>query len=195
MTKADTLDLVTSFSLEQADVGSINRYYDDLVRATADRGVLVEISTLAVSVEQGTFTIPTEAMRLLHVFYGDRMLDEMRLLDIEVISDAWRDMLGDPLAYVQEHESERTFRLWPRPDKPSDSYNPLLGPPFGEGLPAYNVFVVWTETRDFPVWLELPVSLRILQQEFNRESRHTDQQFATACEQVAQVLEALINRS
>lgn len=195
MAKADVLALVQSFALDQADPDQIDRLYDDQLRLLASQPICLQITTLPVTSEQATFTLPAEALAAHWVFYENRQLDSIRLLDLEALSPAWRDRFGIPLCYTQEAENQRTFRLYPKPLEASLEYTPDQGDPFGAGLPPRNVLLIYADSVFLPGWLELPMTLEILAQEFARDSRHTDVEFSAACGQVATLLSRLLQRA
>ena len=183
------LTLVNDLSLSLADTAATPKLYDDIIYELGQLPVLIECATLDVTLEQTSFTLPDDAIELLDVFYDDMHLDRIRLLDLESLNESWRDETGIPIAYVQENENERTFRLYPKPSQPSKPYNFLLGLPLAAGYPAYTVLACYTRySETLPFWLELPVTFELLSREFRRESEHKDFNYAQVASKLAQVL-------
>lgn len=205
MARADVLQLITQLAVVPTSNDLIERLADDAVRLLGEKPILAQVSTLAIDplhddislntlVTQGTFTLPDEALTLHAVFYGDRLLDWMPLDDLEVLSPRWRNETGDPVAYTTLAEHERTFRLYPRPYRPSDDLDILLGMPFGLGQGSYGLILITSLMADPPQWLELPQVLTVLARLFTLESRWRDPEFAQHCTQLLHVLSLLLTR-
>lgn len=195
MSRAETIALINSFALDQLDQALVDRAYDDTLRLLSTRPVIIQASTLPVTHDQALFTLPDEAIALHAAFYGDRLLDHMPLDDLEVIHPHWRDLTGEPVAYTTITETERTFRLFPIPDRPSDPFGITLGPPFGLGYPSYTVMIITSLFSDPPIWLELPLILQVLSSLFTLDSRWKDPAFAQGCQQLSTLVESLLART
>ena len=181
MSKADVLQFVTDFAVTVVvDQDEISQFYDELVREIAFKETLTDIER--VDIEAGTAVYPfadkrPKTMRALelHIGAGGR-IDPIDITSIQSVFGAdWRNLQGNPLAYVQEEEDESTFRLVPRPTQDDE------------------VVVIRTSTREtVPIWIELPLAFEILAREFQRESDHQDIAFAQRSRQMALLLFQLV---
>ncbi len=189
MSRATTLQLVRDLTLFTPDEGTIDRYYTESVHEIDH--FFHEISFFSVTLPQATFTLPEEAGELLQVFYDARVLDKTSIGDYRVISTQWRDTPGEPLVYLTQNETERTWRLAPTPSLTSTP--PLGFGFFGVNFPRYNVLALYTLHAEEAIDLfDLLLAHRILSREFSRESQHQDLQYAERCELIYSILLSLL---
>lgn len=194
MAKANVLQLVQDISSNQADATAIDRYYDDVVRDLGQHPWLTQATLISITAGTAIYTPATSVIRILDTYYDDRVLRPATLKEMESINPAWRDARGTPIAYVNEDETAKDFRLYPNPEVTSKDFIFLFGSPFGLDYPEYAVAIVHTETRiDLPAWLEMPTAFEVLAREFMRESNHQDVAFAKMCKQVADLLLSLVS--
>lgn len=194
MAKADVLQLIQDISSQQADATAIDRYYDDVVRDLGQRPWLTQATLISITANTAIYTPATSVIRILGTFYDDRVLISATPREMESISSTWRDARGTPIAYVNEDEGAKDFRLYPNPEVTSKDFIFLFGSPFGLDYPEYAVAIVHTETRtNLPAWLEMPVAFEVLAREFMRESNHQDVAFAKTCKQMADLLLSLVS--
>ncbi len=194
MTKALSLTLASTLSLSQLSEDHLAPFYDEAVYALGALPYLLNMSLIAVTQDQSTFTFPDNFLSLLEVWHDDRALDSMTHAELLTLSTQWQEHKGPPLAYTEENLSLRQFRLYPIPPLPSD---PLLmlhyGGAFGLDYPTGNVVLLATQfIQDLPSWLELPLVLGMLAREYALESPHQDMAFAQGCAHVNQLLMAML---
>lgn len=193
MSKVTTLQRVQDLCVAQADAPSIDCFYDDVVFDLGRRPWLTQASLVATTANTAVYTPPTTLVRMIEVFYDDRVLRETSHRNLEAINAQWRDQRGTPAVYTLEKEDSFDFRVYPTPEINSKDFIFLFGAPFGLDFPVYAVAIVHTETRvDLPAWLELPVTFEVLHREFSRESDHQDMAFASACKELADLLFSLV---
>lgn len=191
--KSNVLQLVQNLSSSQADATAIDRFYDDVVRDLGQRPWLTQATLISVTAGTAVYTPATSVIRILDVYYDNRVLRKATKQELESIDAQWRDLRGSPFAYVSEDETAKDFRIVPNPEVSSKDFIFLFGSPFGLDYPEYAVAIVHTETRiDLPAWLEMPVAFEILRREFIRESDHKDAEFAAACGQLSDLLFLLV---
>jgi hypothetical protein len=189
-TRAEVLQLVSDLSTTQADAVAIDRFYNDVVTDLGNEGWLQVVDLLPVTTNGAEFTPPdTTTIDVKYVFYDDRVMYCENLRALEVLNVNWRDERGTPAAYVREDESQHSWLLYPKPDRPSKDFVFMFGAPFGNDYPADAVAVVLAEFREvLPPWLAMPVALRICEFEFARESDHKDAKFSETCKALADML-------
>jgi hypothetical protein len=192
MSKASIISLVNDLSLGLADPNLIDDYFYDIIHDLGDREVLLDATLTPVdptSTTHPVYPIPETAVKLFGVFYGERYLARATLLEVEAFAGInWRDIRGEPFAFVVESENERYFRLFPNPQEPTDALVFPTGVPFGLDYPRNAMAVVASMIRDdIPEWLELPITMEIMGREFARESDHKDNEFAQICKAAAQL--------
>lgn len=192
MTKAASLTLASTFTGQppQLSADHLAPFYDEAVYTLGALPYLLDMSLVAVTQDQSTFTFPDTFLVLHEVWHDDRALDIMTHAELLALSSQWQEHRGPPLAYTEENLSLRQLRLYPIPPLPSD---PLLmlhyGGAFGLDYPTGNVVMLATQfLQDLPSWLELPLILTMLAREYMLESPHQDTAFAQGCAQVSQLL-------
>jgi hypothetical protein len=189
-TKFEVLQLATDLSTAQADPIAIDRFYNDVVTDLGEQGWLQVVMLLPVMAGTAEFTPPdATTIDVKYVFYDDRVMYRENFHALEVVNVNWRDERGTPAAYVREAESQHSWLLYPKPDRPSKDFVFMFGAPLGLDYPTYAVAVVLAEFREtLPPWLAMPVAFRICEFEFARESDHKDTKFSEACKALADML-------
>lgn len=189
MSKLTTIQLVHDLTLIPLEEGTLDRYYSETVKEVSD--FFYDFSLLDVEAEQATFTLPDEAMTLRAVFYDARVLDKGDLKDLRAYSQQWRDLKKEPLVYLTQVETERTWRIAPTP---RDASQPYIGfQPYGNNFPSYHVLALYTfHPEDAPDLFDLLIAHRILHREFSRESRYQDIEYAERCYVIYQLLLSLL---
>jgi len=191
--KADVLALVSTLSMGLADATLADRYYTDIIRLLGQREWLTQATLLPVTGGTASYSLPDIAVRLLAVFYDDRLLPQSSILEMQAVDPHWRDRLGTPIVHVVEDETTGDFVLYPIPAFNSKDFIFIFGAPFGLDYPEYAVAIIHTETReDVPAYMELPIALAVCAREFERESDHRDAIFAVACRKLSDLLFGLI---
>lgn len=193
MPRSSTFQLVDDLARGLADPATREGFYRDVLFDLARQPILVE-ATLLPSVEGATsYAWPPSAVRLLAVFFDDAQLALAGLAELKWYGEAWRDISGQPAAYVTEGEPTRTLRLFPAPDRPSKAFSFVFGAPLGRDFPASAVAVLTTVFReDAPAWLDLPIALEVCAREFDRESDHRDAAMAASCRRLANAVFGMV---
>lgn len=166
--------------------------FEEVVELLARSGIWVEAEIVPLAAGTSVYALPTNLLVLLQAFYDDRQLDLARISDFASVS-AWREHQGTPLAYVQEDETDRTFRIYPKPILASHGFIPLYGAPLGLDYPEGSVVVLATARRTtLQPWLYMYVALQVSALEFTREGAQRDEAYAKACMTVASVVADLL---
>lgn len=188
MSRADALQLVQDISLSQADPVLASHYYDEVLNSLGELDLITALELVEIDADDPIVDLPSQAVRLIGVFYNDSFLNRASVQEVEAFAGnaSWQSLKREPKAYVSERESERSFRLFPKPVEPSAAFDFAFGQPLGHDFPLNAAVVVITERRDdLPGWLELPIVFEILAKEYERESDHQDKAFADICREAA----------
>lgn len=182
--------------LEASAQQSLDRCYEDMMRAFAARSHLVKAFVLIEhDTESSEYTWPDDMVRLDYVFYETRQLAETYAKVLQQSNDAWRDYLGKPVAYVVDVDEMAHIRLFPKPDQPSGPLTFDNGDPFGLDYPT-NILVLcgsFVLRQDLPALVIMPATWYALSRQFKLDTPHQDHQFAQACEALATMAEYLIS--
>jgi hypothetical protein len=193
MAKADVISLVNLITLNQANANIIDRLYDEAVKDLANMGYMSNTVQIASVAGTATYTLPTQAVKMLNVSHDDRPLAPISTTELNALNSEWRDEVGKPYAYTFENENAKTFRVYPKPPEASDNQSFGEGSPEGVDYPINIVDCVITETRtDVLIQMELALAFLIIHREYTRESKHTDVKFATLAKQIADLILGLI---
>jgi len=193
MSKANVLSLVTDFSISQESSDSVDAFYDDTLRDIAQLELLTGIRLIEVTGGTPTYTIPDDVVKIMGMFYDDTILGEATVSTLKTYAVDWKAVVGSPLAYTTQEETKKTFRLFPEPEVSSKDFSFILGSPLGQDFPEYSVGIIHTEIReDRDNWLDIPITLRLLEKEFHRESDHQDLEFVRQCKQLADLFFGVI---
>lgn len=200
MSKADVLNLVATLSNNMADSAMAERYYHDVLFELAREDWFVEASIIPLQVGQLEVDLSAGVSNPLvdwnGLIYDDRELEEAPLNLIESIDPHWRDRRGSPRSYIIEDETSKTVALHPAPIVNSNPNLGNFGEPLGLDYPTYNLLLFYSyaaESASAPwYYLELVIALRILSLEFNRESDHTDMQFAQSAQALSDLCKGLM---
>lgn len=189
MSKVTALALAQALSLNQVIPERLDYFFQESVYALGALPFIVEATLLPVDPLQATFSFPDEALAELAVFYHDRVLDFMSISQLTAANPYWALERGWPVAYTTDDLTERTFRLYPVPELPSDPYIPFFMDPLGRDYPAYNALLLHTRFLvDPPVHLELPLIYASLTRAFGNESTYRDPLWAEGCAKLAALL-------
>lgn len=195
MAKADVTSFAQDLGQSLADSQTLDQYYDEAVDDLSKQAIVTEASLLEVTPGTRQYSLPTNGITLLEVFYDDRVLARASLQEMMAVDPYWRDAVGRPYVYVTEAEDDKTFSLYPTPNINSKDFAFLFGSPFGLDYPEYAVAVIHSNREDTaPKYLEGIIGLTILGHEFRRESDHRDTAFANAATQLANFLTRLVPR-
>ena len=193
MSKANVLSLTSDFSVEQNDSSSTDAFYDDTLRDIAQLELLTGIRLVETTGGTPTYTIPDDVVKIIGMFYDDAVLGEATVSTLKTYSADWKAVKGRPFAYTTNEETKKTFRLFPEPDVSSKDFSFILGSPFGRDFPEYSVGIIHTQIReDRDNWLDIPITLRVLEKEFTQESDHQDLEFARQAKQLADLFFGVI---
>jgi hypothetical protein len=192
--KADVTSLVSTLSNGDADAISVGHYYDHAIDDLARYPWFVQASLVTLAAGTAEYTLNDDYVKLVAVFYNDRLLDRVDDRALESINPYWRDEVGTPRAYTTTDEDSKTYRLYPAPDKPSGNFIFVYGSPMGLDYPPYAALLFHTELRsDLPVWMDLPMTFTVLAREYGHESNHRDDAFAAFCQGLADTLWIMVS--
>lgn len=166
--------LVTDLSNGEADITECGRIYEDVLANLSTLPVLVQF-TASIAPVSGNVASPGTS--LLLAFYNNIQLGELSLREADWLVPNWRETVGTPYNFVRESISTTTFQLVPQPNDNHD---------------AQTITTYTTET--LPVWLQLPVALLVLADEYGRESDHQNIEIANACRELGMFLVGLLMR-
>lgn len=200
MSKADVLNLVATLSNGMADPALYDQYYNDTMFELAREDWSVEAAIIPLTVGQLEVgldaAVSQPIVNLLELIYDDRALEEVSLRELSAIDRYWRDRRGLPRSYVIEDEVRKTIALHPAPILNSNPNLGQTGESLGSDYPFYNLLLFYSYAAvapwEPPAYLELVIALRLLALEFNRESSHTDVEFAAAAQVLSDLCKGLM---
>lgn len=188
MSSSSVRSLAQDFAYDRADATRLEFHYEDAIRRLAHVGWFVDVTLVSVDATTGLFTIPSGGVSIIGVFHDDSILDELSIIQVEALNPEWRDVVGNPKAYITNDESRNNFTIYPRPAMKSKDFSFITGTPLGEDFPEYAVAVIHTKVdTDEAEFLELPLALRVLAEEFSLESQIRDEPFAKLCKQLSDI--------
>lgn len=193
MAKADVLQLVADLTDSLANQTVAGELYDDVVYEMGMRPNESLTGASYVATTQGTsqYSYPTSALRLLGLMHDAKTLQISDIGEAQSYDRQWRTTRGEPLAWLVEQESRRTFTLVPVPNYTGSTVG--VATPFTT-FPAGNVTAIYTETRtDVHPWEELYVALVVAARELARDSDHTDLQLSEALSKLAEGLKPILD--
>ena len=191
MTKNEVLALVQDIARDQAEDDTISKYYDEAIveLGKMPNPVLVERALFTVTSGTATYTYPTAAIELLHMFRDTDPIYKASRLELEQRSKTWREASGTPVVYNTDNETSGTFRLYPKPDTTSTALGIGATEPFGDDFPANMGAVIYSDSRETGIsdMIGLYVAFRVLYKEFHRPSNHQDIEWAMLHKAIANV--------
>lgn len=187
MAKQDVLELVRILGGGQADAKAVEREYSWATERLAAYGELAKAEVIELAKDQPTWVMPDHCVRLLGANYDGRELDVTSIQQLRAsYGPNWRDMTGQPVAYVRELETAQTFRLFPKPDEASRPPFIPLWSPLGKGFIERGLIIFTTvKDSDVPAHLELWLALRILSRVFAYDGAQRDPELAGVCREMA----------
>lgn len=157
----------------------ISQLYEDELPANDFGG---NVALVALTAGTATYTFSATFRRLYALCYGGRELSHETLAALDSRGATWRDEVGEPLAYLEQLEEERTVRVYPIPDRTSAS-------PSSVTTELDRIIAIGTFSLSLlPAYLRLPAALWVLAREYERESDHRDIPFAKLCRAMAEKL-------
>jgi hypothetical protein len=184
--------LIHELANGRADVDTVAVYVDEELLALArESETLCDLELVAATKATASYTLGATQPRLLTAFYDDRELSRAPIATLE-LSKNWRDRQGFPVCFTQEDESEGTYVLFPKPDRPSKDFIFLWGEPLGRDFPGYSLGILFSvmPNEDYSIldWVGFIIAWRVLAREFGRVSDHQDVEFSDACKLYAKLL-------
>ena len=186
MAQADVLSLIDAIG-HLDDTSTRLRFYQDAVFDLGRRGWLTgDDSAQRLTSGTATYTPASgDAIDILGVLYGDRMLPEVNVTELIIHDRDWRDRRGDPVAYTFEDETTNTFRLYPTPEFVPASQGATVDP--------NRLWIFLTETRaNVPAWLEWPLVFDVLQRDLAYPSAHQDLAFSERAGRLAELFYRMV---
>lgn len=157
----------------------ISQLYEDELPAN-DFGGTVLLG--AVTAGTATYTVSTSLRKLYALCFGGRELSHETLAALDSLGSTWRDEVGEPLAYIEQLQEDRTLRIYPAPDRASAGPNSVV-----TEIDRF-LFIGTALMSTIPDYLRLPAALWVLAREYERESDHRDIPFAKLCRAMAEKL-------
>ena len=189
MSQANVQSLVALLSNGQYDPTLFGEFFDDVMATLGGSNWHTTAVPIAFTAGQPTVQLPTTLLNLITIIYDKTVLSELTLRELEALTTGWRNWPGTPIAYTTETETAKTIAVAPIPTQTSPLIIPVHGLPTGEDYQPGNGISIHSELRTDPLdYLTLPIALRILEREYDRESPHQDFAFAMACKQLADLL-------
>ena len=167
---------MTQLSNNEADVTEMSRIYDDVLTNLAAIPILVRFFP-SIAPAGGIMALPSGGVNLLLAFYNGQQLGELSTREANWLFPDWREVVGTPYNYTRQSFNAQQVHLIP---SPNDGLN--------------GAFLVAHKAETLPVWLQLPVALLVLADEYGRESAHQKIEIATAARGLGQLLLACIMR-
>ena len=175
MTKTTIATLVGNLCHDLDDSTEISTFHDDVMEeiSKSPRSPFVDYDTISIVSGTSQYNFPSDAIRMLALFYKDAHLSPSTISDLEAYDKDWLTTTGDPWAFTPEDRSYRKYRLFPEPDESGDD----------------NV-ALYTDKRDDSIedWIALGMAHDILAKEFARPSDHQDVAYAAACDKMAKLI-------
>jgi len=194
MSKSLTVSFVDTMSLDQNDDSSTDTFYDDVIKDLSQTDLFTNVRLISITGGTTTYTIPDDVVKILEMFYDSSVIPQSTINSLNALDQEWRDLVGRPVAHIVEEETTKLFRLYPEPDVDSKDFSFLLGEPLGRDFPEYSVGIVNTEIRDNnPDWLDYIIGLKVIAKEHQKNSDIVDPQFASLCDQLADLLAGALN--
>jgi len=194
MSKSLTISFVDTMSLDRNDDSSTDTFYRDVIKDLSQVELFTDVRLISVTGGTTVYTIPDDVVNILEMFYDSSILPQTQIENLNALTQEWRDNKGRPLVHVVEEETTKRFRLYPAPDVDSKDFSFLLGEPLGRDFPEYSVGIVHTEIRDNnPDWLDYIIGLKVIAREHQKNSDIVDPQFASFCDQLADLLSGALN--
>lgn len=169
---ANVQALVTNLSNGEADLVECARIYNDVLTRLATIPILAQF-TPTIAPVSGTVAVP--GISLLLAFYENVQLGELSVREANWVLPNWREAVGTPVAFVRESVPEVQLQLVPAPN---DGGNAQILSTYG--------------TDTLPIWLQLPVALLVLADEYQRESDHQKIEVSEAAGALGQFLIQLL---
>lgn len=135
---------------------------------------------VAATAGTAEYSVALTLRKLYAVFYGGRQLSYERQSDLAAASATWEDSVNTPLAWTDQLQQDRKFRVFPAPTYASASTNSLVTET--DRFITLGTFSLST----LPDYLRLPCALWVLAREFERESNHRDMTFAQVARGLAE---------
>lgn len=175
MTKSTIDTLVDDLCHDLGNATEIAVFHDDVMEelSKSPGSPFVDYATISVVSGTSQYDFPSDAIRLLAIFYEGAHLSPSTIPDLEAYDKDWLTLTGDPWAFTPEDRSFRKYRLFPEPDSSGD-----------DGT------ILYTETRDSDIedWVALGMAHDILAKEFAWPSDHQDVAYASICNTVAKLI-------
>jgi len=194
MSKSLTISFVDTMSLDQNDDSSTDTFYRDVIKDLSQVELFTDVRLISITKGTTSYTIPDDVVNILEMFYDSSVIPQSTVNSLNALNQEWRDLVGRPVAHIVEEETTKLFRLYPEPDVGSKDFSFLLGEPLGRDFPEYSVGIVHTEIRDNnPDWLDYIIGLKVIAREHQKNSDIVDPQFASFCDQLADLLSGALN--
>ena len=188
MGKVEVIALAQMLAGDLGEEPVMNRFYDEGILTLSDLDVTMETHIINVTAGVASYPYPTNTMRVITAFFNSRELIRTTLNALERDNRTWSAVTGTPVTWFEINEPERSLRLYPTPDATTAGWWPAIGEPLGLDYPTDALVVLTAEDEVAPPWLDLPLALSVLAEEFRRESDHRDVVLANIAARLAKTL-------
>ena len=190
--KANVLTLCGKLCLELENDTTISQYFDDTVErfALLPAPVFTKHALVTLTAGTETYDFESDMLRLLHAIFDDASLFMTDEDALEAYSTTWRSASGTPLAVTQDWLA-RQYTLYPNPDANSGVAG---AEPLGEDYPDDILWIIYAQDRASAIqeYYALPLAILTLAREFSYATLHYDPEFAEQCNQLGQLMLALL---
>src|SRR5271154_2534968 len=190
MSYSDVQVLVGLLSNNQYDQLVFPQLYDDVIHVLGTSDWLTTAVPIAFTEGSNSVNLPNNLLNIIQIIYDNTVMSDLTLRELESLSNGnWRAEQGQPIAYTRESEQVKSIEVWKTPIQTSPLIIPVHGLPVGEDYQPGNGISIHSEYRkDAMDYLTIPIALKVLAREYNRESPHQDFAFAGLCEALGDMI-------
>lgn len=190
--KAQILTLAGKLCLELENDTSIAQYFDDTVErfALLPKPVFATNALVTLTAATATYSFASDMLRLLHAVFDDASILMTNEDGLDAYSSTWRTASGTPLAVTQDWLA-RQYTLYPNPDATSTAAG---AEPLGEDYPDDILWISYAQDRASSIqdYYAIPLAILTIAREFSFSSIHEDDEFASECLRLGNLLLALM---
>jgi len=171
---------ITALSNGEADptTAEMGQFYEDVLGKLAAREPpILTTYYYGISPSSGIVAYPSAAVKRLLVFFNSKQIGELSLREANWLDPNWRSDTGTPIAFVQESYGSRNFQLVPVPTSGSAA-----------------LVASYVPSGSLPAWLQMPIALLMLYEEYRRESNHQNVTLANACRSLGELMIAIVQK-
>jgi len=174
MSETNAKQLITDWDVSFSSATAITNGYEYVLDTIERLGWLTAATQQLGVANTAAYTMPAGAVRLFHLFYDDRELFRETRQTLRTNGERWRDVTGQPVGFIEDQETDNTFRLFPIPTIAGDALNYPNAEPFGRDFPRYNITTLASHRDNPPTWLDVNVALMTMIYARELESANQD---------------------